>query len=692
MNLSEWVELYTKDFGFNCIPLKHQSKEPDVFSWKQFQGRQYTGSFKEGQNVAIVCGKISGIVVIDIDDKTLINEILIDENGKPTFQDWKTRTLMTETARGIHIYVKPRDGKFPPTSKLIDGRGRGIDIKGEGGYVVAPPSIHPDGSKYQVISAVRTIAEIDVGAFIKFLQGKAGFSGGLRKAKLETVLGGGVGEGNRNDSAYVMARYLLNPMEGGLSDLDARDRLRKWNETNVPPLESREIDRIFESAGNIPFEERPMEFDLKSFKRNYVARHITVTLHPKTLRENDEIYVYKNGLYVDGGETHIKEVLHRLYYGISRNEVNELLATIRATTFVTNSDFDTHPEIIHLRNCLFNIQTMKVFEQTHTLLTRNQLNVNYNPDAQCPLIMKFLSEVMPDPDDLKTLIQLVSSVLLYKIKLEKAIIFVGDQANGKSTLIELLVDMLGEENVSNVSLQRLAGNAFATSTMMGKILNAYGDLDDNEIGQTGMIKQIISHDHIMVEKKNKNAFSTRIPIRLLYSANRLPELPRADDAIFRRFWIIKWPIVIPVEKRDLKLLEKLTTPEEKSGFLNVLLKNAHELLNNNFQFTHPQHLEMTKRLWREKSDSVSAWCEAEIVINPDYKIKTTELYEIYREWCRKNDELAATNRTFFMKLEGLGPYRKSKTSKFGRTFDIMTGAKPKKIIALEKEREGQAQL
>jgi putative DNA primase/helicase len=686
MKLNEWIELYQKEFGFNCFPLKHQSKEPAVPSWKEYQTKPYEGKFLEGQNVAVITGKVSNLIVIDIDHKSLATKI---------FSKWKSmlhETLVTETDRGYHVFVQPGDGEFPPTAKLTDPQGRGIDIKGEGGYVVAPPSIHPNGTKYRVISSSRKIMKTDIKGFIAKLQSHYGFSGGLKKAKLQEVIDGGIKEGARNESAYVMARYLLNPREGGHDEYEAKRRLKEWNQENDPPLEDQELDQIFDSAHNIPFEERPAEFDLKSFKRNYVARHITVTMHPKTLRENEEIYVYQNGLYVDGGETHIKEMLHRLYYGIPRAEVNELLATIRATTYCSNRDFDSHPEIIHAKNCLVNVKTMKVFEQTPELLTRNQLNVVYNPSARCPNTLKFLSQVMPEPADLKTLIELLSSILLYKLKLEKAIVFVGDQANGKSTLIELLVELLGEDNISNVSLQRLAGNHFATSSMVGKILNAYGDLDVDSIEQTGMIKQIISHDHIMVEKKNKNAFSTKIPIRLLYSANRLPEIPNADEAIFRRFWVIKWPIVIPPEKRDLKLLEKLTTPEEKSGFLNILLRNANQLLTNNFKFTHPQSLEETQKRWKEKSDSVSSWVEYEVTVNPDFQIKTNELYQFYKDWCLEAKQKIVSDRMFYAKIQGLGPFQKSVQKINGKATRVIIGAKPRKIIAQEKKAEGQAQL
>jgi putative DNA primase/helicase len=228
--------------------------------------------------------------------------------------------------------------------------------------------------------------------------------------------------------------------------------------------------------------------------------------------------------------------------------------------------------------------------------------------------------------------------------------------------------------------------------MVGKILNAYGDLDIDSIEQTGMIKQIISHDHIMVEKKNKNAFSTKIPIRLLYSANKLPEFPNADEAIYRRFWVIKFPIMIPSKDRDINLLEKLTTPEEKSGFLNILVANAHQILHKQFQFTHYQTLEKTKSLWREKSDSISSFAETQVVINPDSVIKCEVLYEMYRSWCLENKEKIISNRMFFGKLEGLGPYSKGYAKEDNKTIHVIRGCTTRGLIEKENQSKGQEML
>ena len=139
-------------------------------------------------------------------------------------------------------------------------------------------------------------------------------------------------------------------------------------------------------------------------------------------------------------------------------------------------------------------------------------------------------------------------------------------------------------------------------------------------------------------------------------------------------------------------LNKLTTNEEKTGFLNILLRNAHQLIKNNFHFTHYQELETTKRLWREKSDSASAWIETEILMSPDYKIKSIEFYEYYRRWCLENNQKVLSDRLLFSSLEGATPARKIKTRFDGTQCNVILGAKPKEVKKQEMKKEGQEVL
>ncbi|HIE54166.1 MAG TPA: bifunctional DNA primase/polymerase [Chromatiaceae bacterium] len=159
--LREHIKTYLSR-GLSVIPLKFKGKEPLV-SWKEFQGRipstrdvdEWFKKFKSF-NVAIVTGTVSGnLVVIDFDSKGKAKEFYEKIKG---LKDELLRfalgnTWWVETGKGIHIYLRINCEReefkelFRTKPKLVEG----VDIKAEGGYVVAPPSIHPSGKQYRFI-------------------------------------------------------------------------------------------------------------------------------------------------------------------------------------------------------------------------------------------------------------------------------------------------------------------------------------------------------------------------------------------------------------------------------------------------------------------------------------------------------------------------------------------------------------
>jgi len=138
------------DMGFSVFAIRPRDKVPAIPSWKEFQQRMPTDQelhewFDDGnKNIAIVCGKISGnLVVVDFDDPAIL-DFLVD-GGIAKFRE---ETLVVETRKGFHTY-------FRVSESLLQNRrfdNLKIDIKGEGGYVVAPPSIHREGTRYEFLN------------------------------------------------------------------------------------------------------------------------------------------------------------------------------------------------------------------------------------------------------------------------------------------------------------------------------------------------------------------------------------------------------------------------------------------------------------------------------------------------------------------------------------------------------------
>ena len=220
--------------GMNLIPLLPKSKKPAI-KWKSYQDKRYDGAIPESQNLGVVCGRISGnLVVLDVDiaDPSLPNIIL----GSAI-----KRTLVVRTGSGgYHIYVRCKE---LPRSETLNGESGRVEIKSEGMYVVGPTSVHPDtGKEYEIISDVTCIAEVDFeGDILKNLE-CLGFGRDRSGAGGRAVTKGNVKRGERHTSAVKYANYLL--FKENLDDQAVRLEVGRWNDALEEPLPASELDRL----------------------------------------------------------------------------------------------------------------------------------------------------------------------------------------------------------------------------------------------------------------------------------------------------------------------------------------------------------------------------------------------------------------------------------------------------------------
>ena len=224
--------------GMNLIPLLPKSKKPAI-KWKPYQDKRYDDAIPESQNFGVVCGRISGnLVVLDVDiaDPSLPNIIL----GSAI-----KRTLVVKTGSGgYHIYVRCKE---LPRSETLKGELGRVETKSEGTYVVGPTSVHPDtGKEYEIISDVTCIAEVDFeGDILKNLE-DLGFGRDRSGAGGRAVTKGNVKRGERHTSAVKYANYLL--FKANLDDQAVRLEVGRWNGALEEPLPAGELDRLVEDS------------------------------------------------------------------------------------------------------------------------------------------------------------------------------------------------------------------------------------------------------------------------------------------------------------------------------------------------------------------------------------------------------------------------------------------------------------
>jgi len=228
--------------GLSVIPIKWGDKTPILPSWKPYQGRLPTEEelrewFSGGEsNVAIVTGRVSG------------NLVVIDFDSKEEYEKWLSQlpshlaravgwTWVVETGKGVHVYFRLKEaGLVPRTKPRVAGRP--VDIKGEGGYVLAPPSLHPSGKRYTFLvdckaADILTLGREDWEGFLATL-GLAGEEGRPRPAApaprrvrvgeeaakiIANALVPAYIEGHRNNIVYALLGTLI---KSGVDREDAR--------------------------------------------------------------------------------------------------------------------------------------------------------------------------------------------------------------------------------------------------------------------------------------------------------------------------------------------------------------------------------------------------------------------------------------------------------------------------------------
>ena len=157
MNNTLEYALFYVSYELSVIPLKPGEKVP-LTKWERYQEEPPTIAevqkwFKDtNYNIAIVCGRVSkNLVVIDFDDTEIYEKFIKEIEGDAELKDVIESTWLVETGKGFHIYLLVDTEKPVKTGKL-----QKVDIKGEGGYVVAPPSLHPNGKHYTFIRFTKT--------------------------------------------------------------------------------------------------------------------------------------------------------------------------------------------------------------------------------------------------------------------------------------------------------------------------------------------------------------------------------------------------------------------------------------------------------------------------------------------------------------------------------------------------------
>jgi len=326
----------------------------------------------------------------------------------------------------------------------------------------------------------------------------------------------------------------------------------------------------------------------KAFRKNKmdiafkIANHFIDQYHIITIggKRECELFIYEDGIYVPGEnkiKRKIQEMLEELLNTYYRNEI---INKIKNLTVAERDSYWVDEKFINLKNGLFNIETEEFKPHDPQYVFFTKLPINYNPEAECPAIKKFLSEIL-DEKDIPIIQEWFGYALYRRYFIKKAIIFVGEGNTGKTTLISLHYAFVGKNNVSGVSLQKISSDKFSAAHLYNKHINLCDELSLKDVNNNEIFKIATGGGIITGEKKFGNQFQFENFSKLTFACNRIPDVKDSnDDAYFSRWIVIQFNKTIREDQQDKHLIKKIITQEELSGLLNFSLKGLKRLLKN----------------------------------------------------------------------------------------------------------------
>lgn len=749
--------------GFSVIPIKTDgSKQPPPLSWKPWQSRrpspyEISQNFRGKLGIAILGGRVSGsLEIVDFDRAELIDPWIRLVSEK--MPDLVPRLPRVRTPKGgAHFYY--RCSKIEGNQKLaqeppsVDADGNPkpntlIETRGEGGYVLAPPSpaaCHPRNLPYEhaggppiletpeitpeerdwLLNCARsfnswTPTVVDrgpagsVSAGDRTLPGndfndRARWSEILEPAgwKLVQVQGdishwrrpGKTGSGSSATVGYCgdcihvfspnahpfeaggtytkFAAYTLIHHAGdfsraasaleamGYGDRAAADReVEEFGRISEPPKKEKELAAFTPQTDYKKKKEKSeggadRYFDGRTFFPERLALEICGEKRFIATPIGDDgfgtrIYVYRDGAFRPGGESVIVDEAYRLLGDRTNdNRVTDVVKNVRISKKVDYKHLNVSAkDIINVQNGMLNWKTGKLAPHDPKYLSTIQIGTPYEPDVRSEQLDRFLEMILA-PDEIPVVDEFLGYLLIPDTSFNRCLVVIGEGGNGKSTLLDLMMGFLGEENISHYSLQHISEEKFSVAGLFGSLANFYDELQTKQIHDTATFKIITGGSPLKAEDKGKAPFSFRPFCRLVFSAN---EMPRSDDrsqAYFDRFIFIKLPNRIRGTRTEVRKYAEvlLETPEVRPALLNRGISGLRRLMERGRFSSSPSSLEAIEEYRRECNsayDFIREYCTFD---DPTGWISKQDLYGRYKAWCGDSTRKAMASRGFAKSLE-----------------------------------------
>lgn len=364
-------------------------------------------------------------------------------------------------------------------------------------------------------------------------------------------------------------------------------------------------------------------FEDKKFAHHKFSKYITKKYHIITL--DNTLHIYHDGIYIHD-ELKIKQHIINEIPTLKQTQIRETLEYIRLIAPVKDH---ASPFFIPVLNGIYDFNSHTLVSHSPDIVVTAKFNASYEPKITSDIVDQALLTIADDDLEIVQLFTEIFGYLLFKQNfLDKSFLLVGNGGNGKSTLLNMMANFVGEENVSSVSLPGLS-ERFNLAELHNKLLNAGDDIPIQSIKDASNFKKLSTGERITAERKGQDPFQFRNYAKLIFSANAIPRWFENSNGIFDRLVLV--PLNAQLRnnpKRDPFLEKKVTTDEARSHLLNLAINALGQLLHRR-KFTIPAVSSQKMEEFKEDNDPLLGFLSE---VNLHERV-VSEVYVDYQNWC-----------------------------------------------------------
>ncbi len=712
---------FRDDLRLSVIPIG-RNKNATV-SWKEYQHRLATDDELEHWfgvqkfNIGIVTGQLSDVFVLDIDFK---------DGGYETLQSLETKfgilppTWIAKTSGGgEHRYFQ-----FPKNAEIRNSKGRlgetktnknhsGIDIRGEGGYVVAPPSIHANGNPYEwalppwkeeiaeapqwLLNEIAKISSSDSSSSSQKGPCKPSIFGRADDGR-ELIMSNTVwwalhqlarknGQDCKPEDEEVLEiawpRYLsqVKERDGRTLEEDNRgatemhrkikNKLKCWSQViaNVT-RETEELERRRQAIANgeIP----PPEGSDDSLADIFASKNIT---RFRYYGETSFWFSYQNNKWerdINRSVEHeircsnrIESANQEARKGIASasrmNSVKRLAETDPRLT-APKDGFDADPMLLNTPDGIIDLKTGEIKPNSWTDYCSKATAVPLGSGVP-KLFLQFLEKTFGSDQQLIAYVQRILGYALTGLTSEQALFFFyGSGANGKSVLLSTVSGILGDY-ASKAPLDTFTQtNRQEHPTELARLIGARLVVsEETNVGgkwDEARIKSLTGSDTVTARLMRQDYFEYRPQFKLIFAGNHPPAITSTDQAMRRRIQIVPFKETIPAAERDPFLAEKLS--DEWPQILNWMVEGCARWQSE--RLNPPEAIIRATGKYFDEEDIFGRWVDERCIEKSSAQTPSRKLYQNYRDYVQDCGANPIAETAFAREMEARG-FTRARTAK-----------------------------